>query len=92
VTVQAIGQWAGNDQDATSDASSEQFSPSNSNTPVSLYSEGDGGSVEQSNDSFAASVGGNRNDTCQRAQQGNGNGRGCGDKKEHKPLADRRAL
>ena len=89
MTVQAIGQWAENDQDASSDASSEQFYPSNSNYPVRLFSWGGGGSVEQSNDSFAASAAGNRNDTCQRASQDSHGSRKCG-KKEHQPAHGRR--
>jgi hypothetical protein len=87
--VQAIGQWADNAQDASSDATSEQYYPSNVNAPVWLYSYGGGGSVEQSNDSDAASAAGNRNSTCQRAQQGQGTGSYCG-RKERKPLAFRK--
>jgi hypothetical protein len=88
--VQAVGQKAGNYQDASSDASSEQFWPSNSNSPVSFKSAGGGGSVEQSNASLAASAAGNRNETCQRAWQGSGSGTGCHSKKERRPLATRR--
>ena len=53
--VQAAGQWAGTHQDATSDAESKQIEPTNSSTPVRLGSYGGGGSVTQSNSSFAAS-------------------------------------
>jgi hypothetical protein len=69
VLVQAIGQKAGNNQDASSDAYSEQVAPSNASEPVAVVSPGDGGVVEQSNDSWAASAAGNRNATCQRAKE-----------------------
>jgi hypothetical protein len=69
VLVQAIGQKAGNDQAAWSDAYSEQIAPSNANEPVAVVSPGDGGVVEQSNDSSAASAAGNRNATYQRAKE-----------------------
>ena len=69
VLVQAIGQKAGNDQGAWSDAYSEQIAPSNANEPVAVVSPGDGGVVEQSNDSSAASAAGTRNTTCQRAKE-----------------------
>jgi len=69
VVVQAIGQRAGNDQDASSGAASEQLAPSNANEPVAFLSPGEGGSVEQANDSWAASAAGNRNAICQRAKE-----------------------
>jgi hypothetical protein len=69
VVVQAIGQKAGNDQDASSAAASEQIAPSNANEPVAFFSPGEGGSVEQANDSWAASAAGNRNAICQRAKE-----------------------
>jgi hypothetical protein len=69
VLVQAIGQKADNDQAAWSDAYSEQIAPSNANEPVAVVSPGDGGLVEQANDSWAASAAGNRNATCQRAKE-----------------------
>src|SRR6266536_3034998 len=70
IADQAIGQKADNGQHASSDATSKQYAPSNSNAPVRIHSKGGGGSVEQSNASSAASAAGNRNRTCQRAQQG----------------------
>jgi hypothetical protein len=70
IAVQAIGQWAGNGQAASSDASSKQYDPSNANAPVRLFSKGGGGSVDQSNASTAASAAGNVNSTCQLAFQG----------------------
>jgi hypothetical protein len=54
--VQAVGQWAETWQKADSDAKSEQYKPSNSNTPVREKSKGDGGSVRQSNNSLAGSL------------------------------------
>jgi hypothetical protein len=54
--VQAIGQFAKTDQDAESSATSSQFYPSNSNAPLRIFSWGGGGSVDQSNDSLAASL------------------------------------
>jgi hypothetical protein len=54
--VQAVGQWAETWQKADSDATSEQFKPSNSNTPVREKSWGGGGSVSQSNTSLAGSA------------------------------------
>jgi hypothetical protein len=68
--VEALGQKADNDQNAWSKASSEQDAPSNANGPVRVKSAGGGGSVAQANASFAGSVAGNRNVTCQRAAQG----------------------
>jgi trimeric autotransporter adhesin len=85
IAVQALGQKAYNDQDAESHASSQQYDPSNSNTPVRIKSSGGGGSVYQSNDSTALSAAGNKNRTCQRAYQGSGRTRKCG-KKERKPV------
>ena len=53
--VQAAGQWAYTDQDADSDAESKQIKPTNSSTPVRIGSYGGGGSVSQSNSSYAKS-------------------------------------
>jgi trimeric autotransporter adhesin len=90
IAVQALGQKADNDQDAESHASSQQYDPSNSNTPVRIKSSGGGGSVYQSNDSSALSAAGNKNRTCQRAHQGSGGTRKCG-KKERKPVPMKKA-
>jgi hypothetical protein len=89
VSVPAIGQWADNGQRASSDATSEQYDPSNSNAPVRLYSGGGGGSVEQSNASKALSAAGNRNSTCQRASQGSHGVPKC-EKKVRKPVPMRK--
>jgi trimeric autotransporter adhesin len=69
VLVQAIGQKAGNDQEACSEAVAEQLAPGNANEPVAVLSPGDGGWVEQSNDSSAMSAAGNRNALWQRAKE-----------------------
>ena len=54
--VQAVGQFAKTHQDASSSATSTQWYPTNSVTPVRIASPGGGGSVDQSNDSFAGSL------------------------------------
>jgi hypothetical protein len=84
VLVQAIGQKAGNDQGAWSDAASEQLAPSNADGPVAVLSPGDDGSVEQANDSSAASAAGNQNVACQTATQGHGKGPACGQRKKER--------
>ncbi len=67
--TQAIGQKAGSSQDATSDATSTQYKPSNTNTPVRIGSEGNDGTVEQTNVSLAASLAANADKTDQTADQ-----------------------
>jgi hypothetical protein len=67
--VQAVGQWAETWQAADSDAKSEQWKPSNSNSPVREKSKGGGGSVSQSNNSLAASLALNLAATLQRVRQ-----------------------
>ena len=55
--VQAVGQWAETWQKADGNATSEQWYPSNSNTPVrDKKSPGGGGSVDQSNTSLAGAL------------------------------------
>jgi hypothetical protein len=54
--VQAVGQIALTGQKADSDANSWQFWASNTNAPVREKSYGGGGSVNQSNNSFAGSL------------------------------------
>jgi hypothetical protein len=54
--VQAVGQKAETGQWADSKATSFQKGAKNSNTPVRIYSEGDDGDVEQSNNSLALSA------------------------------------
>ena len=53
VNVQALGQKAWNGQGAHSDATSDQYDPSNANAPVREHSMGGGGSVLQANASLA---------------------------------------
>jgi hypothetical protein len=86
--VQVAKQDAANKQSATSDATSKQDHPSNVNIPVRIYSDGNDGSVTQSNDSSAKSAAGNKNETTQQSEQGSGSksapvrdtcGGGCGD-------------
>jgi hypothetical protein len=72
VNVQALGQKAWNGQGARSNATSDQYDPSNANAPVREHSMGGGGSVLQANASLALSAAGNRNSTCQVATQGSG--------------------
>ena len=72
VNVQALGQKAWNGQGARSNATSDQYDPSNANAPVREHSMGGGGSVLQANASLALSAAGNRNSTCQIAAQGSG--------------------
>jgi hypothetical protein len=67
--VQAGGQDAFNKQDAGSDATSKQIKPENQNDPVRVFSEGDNGSVDQSNNSEAKSFAGNLNLTKQDLEQ-----------------------
>jgi trimeric autotransporter adhesin len=85
IAVQALGQKADNGQDAESDATSEQYDPSNSNTPVRIKSWGGGGSLYQSNESEALSAAGNKNRTCQRAYQGSGGDPKC-DRRKREPV------
>jgi hypothetical protein len=73
VGIQAIGQKAVNLQKADADAASLQVAPTNINAPVSVLSPGGGGgSVSQSNNSFAAALGLNKNATGQVALQAQG--------------------
>jgi trimeric autotransporter adhesin len=85
VNVQALGQKADNGQGARSNASSQQYDPSNANAPVRIHSAGGGGSVWQLNASAALSAAGNRNATCQRALQGSGGAPRC-EKKARQPV------
>ncbi len=76
--VQAIGQTAKNDQDAFADATSKQYDPTNSNTPVRIGSRGDDGDVTQTNASVALAPAINLNGTNQSATQSQGYGSGGG--------------
>jgi hypothetical protein len=75
----SAGQAARNDQDAGSQATSEQDHPSNTNIQVSILSPGaGGGSVRQGNRSKARSAAGSRNATRQAAEQAGGGHRSGG--------------
>jgi hypothetical protein len=78
--VQAVGQKAITGQLAESEATSIQKGASNSNTPVRIFSEGDDGDVEQSNNSIALSAALNAAKTEQAVGQSQGGGCGCGDR------------
>jgi hypothetical protein len=75
--IQAIGQSADNEQDATAAAATVQEKPSNTHTPVRVFSKGDGGDVTQSNDASSNATAGNLNVLKQDADQEQG-----GDKHE----------
>jgi hypothetical protein len=78
--VQAVGQKAITGQLAESEATSIQKGAKNSNTPVRIFSEGDDGDVEQSNNSIALSAALNAAKTEQAVGQSQGGGCGCGDR------------
>jgi uncharacterized protein YfiM (DUF2279 family) len=83
---QGVGQIADTGQEANSTATSNQTKPSNSNIDVRIYSPNDdkkaapsgGGKVEQSNNSFAGSIAGNKASTEQGVEQEQGGGDKCG--------------
>jgi hypothetical protein len=74
--TQALGQSAGNQQSASSNATSTQVNPSNQNISVRVLSPGNNGPVTQTNSSQALSAAGNLNDTSQDATQTQGGGGG----------------
>lgn len=78
--VQAVGQKAITGQLAESEATSVQKGASNSNTPVRIFSKGDDGDVDQSNNSLALSAALNAAKTDQMVGQSQGGGCGCGDR------------
>jgi hypothetical protein len=69
VGVQESGQLAGNHQWADSNAESTQVAPQNRNINVRVLSEGNNGSVDQSNESKAKSFAGNKNTLTQDVTQ-----------------------
>jgi hypothetical protein len=69
VGVQESGQLAGNQQWADSNAESTQVNPQNRNINVRVLSEGNNGSVDQSNESKAKSFAGNKNTLTQDVTQ-----------------------
>jgi hypothetical protein len=74
--VQAVGQAALNKQDALACADAAQKGASNTNAPVRVFSEGDGGSTSQANTAAAIAAGLNGNSTGQSAGQSQAGGRG----------------
>ena len=72
--VQAVGQAAVNKQDAFACANALQHGVENANTPVRLFSEGDDGSVSQSNTAAAVAKALNLNGTSQSANQSQAGG------------------
>jgi hypothetical protein len=81
--VQHVGQKASNDQDASSEATSEQEHPKNVNVPVRIFSPGNDGSVTQTNSSSAKSAAGNDNTTSQASAQDSGGGPSVQDAEQH---------
>jgi hypothetical protein len=75
--IQEAAQKAGNAQKAESNAESTQINPTNRNISVRVLSPGDGGSVNQSNESKAKSFAGNKNELSQDVTQDQ-SGSGCG--------------
>jgi ribosomal protein S11 len=69
VGIQESGQKAGNAQWANSNAESTQVNPTNRNISVRVLSPGNGGSVDQSNESKAKSFAGNKNELSQDVTQ-----------------------
>jgi len=77
--IQEAAQQAVNDQQAQSEATSEQVHPKNTNVSVRVLSPGDDGDVDQSNSSAAESAAYNGNETGQSIDQDQeGHGCGCG--------------
>ncbi len=76
--AQSVGQAAGNDQTATSNASTTQYQPSNSNIDVRIFSPGANGPVTQANQAGSAAVAGNANVTGQSAAQSGGGSQSAG--------------
>ena len=75
--TQAIGQDASNDQTAGALSAALQFGASNSNSPVRVDSDGDGGDVSQSNNVGSRATGLNVNLTGQSAEQIQAGSCGC---------------
>jgi hypothetical protein len=71
-SVQGVDQTALTGQSASSDATSTQTHPSNSNISVRIFSPGNGGSVSQSNNSAAGSAALNAASTAQAVGQSQG--------------------
>jgi hypothetical protein len=74
--VQLAKQSAETGQDAVALSAAKQIHPSNVNTPVRVSSEGNDGSVEQSNVAGSTATAGNKADTTQQASQSGAAGTG----------------
>ena len=77
--IQAIGQDASNYQTAAGLSAALQLGASNSNSPVRVDSDGDGGDVSQSNNVGSRATGLNANLTGQSAEQVQAGSCGCAD-------------
>nr|MBA2763329.1 hypothetical protein [Thermoleophilaceae bacterium] len=75
--IQAIGQDADNNQTAIGLSAALQYGASNSNSPVRVASDGDGGDVSQSNSVASDATAQNVNLTGQGAEQVQSGGCGC---------------
>jgi hypothetical protein len=78
IGVQVIGQQARNEQAAAAFSAAFQLGASNDNSPVRVYSKGDGGNVKQSNSASSDADAKNKNDTDQSADQTIYGSKGCG--------------
>ena len=76
-SVQGVDQYAATGQSASSNASSTQTNPSNSNISVRIFSPGDAGKVTQSNTSAAGAVAANEAETTQAVDQSQSGGGGA---------------
>jgi hypothetical protein len=78
IGVQVVGQEAKNKQAALALSAAFQFGASNDNSPVRVYSKGDGGNVRQSNSASSDADATNKNDTDQDVEQNIRGSKGCG--------------
>jgi hypothetical protein len=77
IQIQALGQEADNGQLAGALSGVYQQAPSNDNGGARVYSPGNGGSVDQSNDAGSKADAGNWNSTKQNADQSQSGSGGC---------------
>jgi len=76
--IQNADQSAGNAQLAAALSTAAQYGATNTNTPVSVLSPGNGGTVSQSNDTSSTASSSNDNRTDQSADQDQAGGGSCG--------------
>ncbi|MET0685672.1 MAG: hypothetical protein ABW060_10175 [Solirubrobacteraceae bacterium] len=86
--VQAVGQWADSEQDATADATTTQSGASNTNTPVRIGSGGASGDVTQINAAGSGAVALNGNGTEQTVTQSGGGVQAVGQWADNDQSAD----